>query len=51
MQKLPTLYRVMKRGAKYCVVLSINGVNTMVGGWHNSKREAVEAWLKQHNEE
>lgn len=43
MRNLPKLYRVMKRGNKYCVVLSINGVNTVVGRWYNSKREAVEA--------
>lgn len=49
MSKLPMLYRVMKRGGKYCVVLSINGVNTMAGGWHSSRREAIEAWNIKHN--
>lgn len=51
MKKLPMLYRVVKRGSKYCVVLSIGGVNTMVGSWYNTKREAVGAWNKKHNEE
>lgn len=49
MSKLPMLYKVMKRGDKYCIVLSIRGVNTMASGWYNSRREAIETWNKEHN--
>lgn len=47
--KLSMLYRVMKRGDKYCIVLSIDGVKTRVSGWYNSRREAIETWNKEHN--
>lgn len=36
-------FSIMKRGTKYIIVMEKVGVNYIIGGWKNSKREASAA--------